>query len=351
MASVDEQASVIVGNDRVAQAIAKHDFKLADDPITLEPVPNMIRLPQDHERRVIDYHAVARDSLGRIYVLFNSIERGANTRALARFRYDNASPGEESIVFDTFLGTRDWAEGTPHSLNISRCKKSDGSFDELMAIGNNNGTLILADLEGGERWRRDLTADGPQAPTCAVAAIDADAVAVVDGYATNINYQFAKSSGQLLKTTGAQGSGDCESFTNHGVDLDPDGQLVIADRGNTRLTWWSADSLEPIVKKNRQVILDMPGLEVCNTSFLGQHAVIACLNSKLAFLAPDEDSTSGYRVEAVITMPPELIAAGIDGIHDAEFTPDGRYVVVAVWERRRTERRIPTLTVFRVIRN
>jgi hypothetical protein len=352
MAAVNhENFAELTGNDRVAQAIREQNFQLTDGPVTLKPVPNLIRLPLDHERRVIDYHAIARDNQGRIYVLYNSNQRAADTRALARFHYEGDSPGQERIIFDTFLGARDWADGTPHGLNISRCRNTDGLVEELMAIVNNDGTIILADLDGRERWRHAPSPDGPKAPTSAVAAIDADSVAVVDGYATNSNFLFSKLSARIVNKTGSEGCDDGQSKTNHGIDLDPDGHFVIADRGNTRLTWWTAESLVPLMYGQRQVTLDMRGLQVCNTSFLGRYAVVPCLNSKLAFLAPDGGTTSGYRVAAVITMPHELIAAGIDGIHDAEFTPDGRFIIVAVWERHRTERQIPTLTAFRLFWN
>lgn len=336
------------GNDCVALAAANRRFTMTDGPVTLELVPNLIRLPAEHEQRTIDYHAVSRDSLGRIYVLYNSVDRTEKTRALARFHYRADESGKEQFVFDTLLGTREWANGTPHGLNINLCQLADGSEAELMTVVNNDGTIVVADLDCREIWRHSLSADGPQAPTSAVASKDADLMGVVDGYATNVNYIYSTSSGRLVKSTGSEGSGDGQSKTNHGIDIDPDGRLVIADRGNTRLTWWTADGFEPLVKNGRHVTLEMPDLQVCNTSFLGRHAVVPCLNSKLAFIAPDPSAASGYRVVAAITMPPQLVAAGIDGIHDAEFTPDGRFVIVAVWERRRTERKLPTLTAFRV---
>src|SRR5262245_41730026 len=112
-----ENAAARTGNDLVAQAVSQRRFLLTDGPVTLEPVPNMIRLPPHHEQRAIDYHAVGRDSLGRIYVLYNSVECETDSRALARFLYHGGAPGEEKFVFDACLGTRDWTEGTPHGLN------------------------------------------------------------------------------------------------------------------------------------------------------------------------------------------------------------------------------------------
>jgi hypothetical protein len=92
----------------------------------------------------------------------------------------------------------------------------------------------------------------------------------------------------------------------------------------------------------------MEGLQVCNASFFGEYAVVPCLNSTLAFLGPDKGHPSGYAVISLAEMPQELIDAGLDGIHDAELTGDGRYVIVAVWERHPEKRQLPTLTAFKI---
>ena len=348
--SETSDAVAITGNERVAQAISRNHFVLSDGVVTIEPIANLIRFPAGHEEHVIDYHAVAHDSRNRIYVLYNSSKRFPSTRALARFHYVRSeSSGHDHFVFDTFLGTREWAEGTIHGLNISRERQIDGTDEEEhLVIVNNDGTIILAGLDGRVHWKRSISADGLHTITCAVAAANAPTIGVVDGYGTYSNFVCSKLSGEILGMTGSKGSGDNQSSTNHGVDLDPDGDFVVADRGNRRLTWWSADTFEPIMIRGTQKKLDMPGLEVCNVSFLGRYAVVPCLNSKLAFLAPDEHTQSGYKVASVIDMPEGLVAAGIDGIHDADFTPDGRYVIVSVWERKRTERQIPTITAFRL---
>jgi hypothetical protein len=338
------------GNDLVARILYARRVVLSHGELTVEPIANLIRLPAGHEEHVIDYHAVARDSCGRIYVLYNSLQRFPHTRALARFHYlYDEQNGEGRFVFDTFLGTRAWAEGTVHGLSISREVRPDGSAgEEQLLIVNNDGTIILADLDGNVRWQLSLNDDGPLKPTAAVAATRSASFGVVDGYGNNANFVYSSWSGEIVAVTGAKGSGDGQSSTNHGVDVDPDGNFVVADRGNTRLTWWTADTFEPIVTRGLQRRLDMPELQVCGVSFLENRAVVACLNSKLAFLAPDEHGAAGYKVVAVFELPEALIAAGIDGVHDAEFTPDGRYVVVAVWERRRAERQIPTLTAFKL---
>jgi hypothetical protein len=349
MAQVERDAAVrCKGNEAVIEALSAGNRDISDGPVTLRPIPGMIRLPLEHEQCAIDYHAVARDSLGRIYVLYNSLDRTASTRALARFRLEIDESGDETFKFERFLGTRDWAEGTPHSLEISVSRSDNGDRYECMTIVNNDGTIIHADIDGRELWNSSISNFGPKAPTCAAVDPHGEIVAVVDGYGTNKNYVYSGLTGKIEKTTGEEGDGDGQSRTNHGITLEPNGNFVVADRGNERLTWWSEDDLRPLIKDGSQVALNLPDLQVCNISFYGECAVVPCLNSKLAFLAPDGAAPCGYKLVAVVTMPSFLIAAGIDGIHDAEFSQDGRYLIVSVWERHRSERQIPTLTAFRI---
>lgn len=339
----------LTGNDRVARVLAGARRNLGTGAITLEPVANMIRLPAGHEEWVIDYHSVSRDSMGRIYVLYNSFRRFEFTRALARFHYfADRDTGASKLVFDRFLGTRGWAEGTAHGLNITRVQHANGSdSDEHIVVVNNEGAILLADLEGQVRWIYQDISRGPQRPTFGVATIS-DVVGVVDGYGTNANYCFRKSDGQLLSLSGSRGGGTGQSNTNHGLAIDPQGNFVVADRGNRRLTWWSPEDFTPILIDGAQRSLKMPELDVCNVTFFGSHAAVPCLNQKIAFLGPDSCHVSGYQIISVVEMPADLVEAGIDGIHDAEFTSDGRYLIVAVWERHRCERQIPTLTAFKV---
>jgi hypothetical protein len=339
-----------IGNDLVAELLGRKRFVLDGGTVQAEPCPNLIRLPAGHEEFVIDYHAVCRDSFGRIYVLYNSLQRFPHTRALARFHYvydDEDATGR--FIFDTFIGTRDWAEGTVHGLSIAKAKFAGyRDDDQTILLVNNDGSVLLAELDGKVRWRRTSPDDESMKPTAAVAAVDAGTIGLVDGYGTNRNYLCSYTTGEILGTTGGKGAGDGLSMTNHSVDLDLAEDFVVADRGNSRLTWWTTDTFEPLLVNGAQKQLALPGLQVCSVSFLGSRAVAACLNSRLAFLGPDPNHPSGLKVTAVIEMPPELIAAGIDGIHDAEFTADGRYLIVAVWERHRAERQNPTLTAFRL---
>jgi hypothetical protein len=122
------------------------------------------------------------------------------------------------------------------------------------------------------------------------------------------------------------------------VGVDHKGRYVIADRGNQRLLWLDPE-FKPIAPKGEpagQLELKLPGLEVCNVSFSQPGiAIVPCLNAKLAILKSSAREECGYELAAILTMPKALIAKGYDGIHDANFTHDQRYLVVAVWQRAR----------------
>lgn len=336
-------------SDPISAALASTRYLLNSGPVTIEPIVEFIRMPAGHEEYVVDFHGIARDSQGRIYVLYNSLQRFPHTRALARFHYvyDEASD-KGRCVFDSFLGTRAWAEGTVHGLHIGRRTLPDGSLEECIVITNNDGTLILANIDGEEIWQRSLIGSGPTAPTAASMSRSGEVIGVVDGYGTSHNFLVRAADGEIFSTSGAKGSNDCQSFTNHGIDLCPDGSFVVADRGNRRLTWWNGETLEPISVNGQQRKLDLPGLEICGIAFFERFAVVPCLNSALTFLAADAADAPGWRLLGSVSMPKELRDAGIDGIHDAEFTADGRYIVIGVWERHRTLRRLPILIGFRV---
>jgi hypothetical protein len=339
------------GTESIARVLADRQFVLGDGSVTVEPVPNLIRLPCGHEEWAIDYHAVARDSLGRIYVLYNSARRFNYTRALARFYYAYDREADAGcFVFDTFLGTRELADGTVHGMNIFFAHDGKGGIggNERILIVNQDRTISLLDLDGRQIWCKRHDGRAPDQPTTGVGLKSKPVIGVVDGYATSLNFLFDAADGTIVGCTGRKGSGDGELNQNHGVDVDRNGDLVVCDRKNTRLTWWRGEDFQPQYVGRAQKKLDMPGLEVCNASFLGNFAVVPCLNSTLAFLGPDADHSSGYKVISLARMPQELIDAGLDGIHDAELTADGRYVIVAVWERHPERRQLPTLTAFRI---
>jgi len=81
------------GNDPVAGLVHDKRLLFSDGVHALKPIGKLIRLPAGHDEHVIDYHAVARDSYGRIYSPRNSRKRPPLIRALARscYLYDEDS--------------------------------------------------------------------------------------------------------------------------------------------------------------------------------------------------------------------------------------------------------------------
>ena len=67
--------------------------------------------------------------------------------------------------------------------------------------------------------------------------VTANAIFVADGHGGNTNARIVKfdRSGKYLKEWGHKGPGPGEFDTPHGLVLDPQGRLLVADRGNSRI--------------------------------------------------------------------------------------------------------------------
>ncbi|MCM8532418.1 MAG: hypothetical protein NE330_14740 [Lentisphaeraceae bacterium] len=293
-----------------------------------------ILLPQEHAQNVQDYHGIAVDKQGRVYVGYYSKKANKDTRAVARFTYqpDQNPP----FIFDKFLGDSSWNKNRLHGLNIITMPNGQ----ERLLLIYNKQQVILADLDGNTQTEYSFNitdkvfkkaSDGNYSPK-------SKNLGIYDGYATNKLHELdAKNGSNTGHSHGKKGKGFKGTNTAHGMGVDPSGNYVIADRGNKRLVWRAPD-FSPIVSKqgsNRHVQLATPGLEVCNVQFKEDFAVLPCLNSSLAFLKKSTKEECGYELESSFKMPQELIKQGFDGIHDANFSIDNKYVIVAVWQRNR----------------
>jgi hypothetical protein len=289
-----------------------------------------ITLPTDHHADVQDYHGIAVDSTGRVYVAYYCSKVKDHTRTVARFTYDpKATP---PFKLDKFLGTKEWVSGRIHGLNIIR---NDAGEERLLLVYNKQ-RVILCDLDGNvdkvgfavKHKHFGKATDGHRAK-------GTKGVGVFDGYKSNKFLELALHDGTLTgKTSGGRGNGDGKTSTAHGVGIDPAGQFVVADRGNQRLTWWKND-LTPLIVDGTQKQLPMKGFEVCNVAFQGEVAIVPALNARLAIIGPDKTAAIGFRILSSLIIPKEYVAKGYDGVHDANFTPDLKYIVVAVWQRSR----------------
>jgi hypothetical protein len=295
-----------------------------------------IQLPQEHAQNVQDYHGIAIDSFNRVYVGYYSKNSNASTRTIARFIYQPQQ--NPPFSFDKFIGENNWVEGRLHGLNIIRTDKNE----ERLLLVYNNQKVILCDLDGKldtyATWENQFkelrkASDGNKSP-------HSKDLFVYDGYASNKRYQLNSLNGELIgHSHGNKGKGNDQTSTAHGIGIDPLGRYVVADRGNKRLLWYDFD-FKPIFSKSdptQQLQLKTENLEVCNIAFGNENlAVLPCLNSSLAFLKKSTQHESGFVIDGKITMPKTLIEMGYDGIHDANFTQDMNYIVIAVWQRKKT---------------
>ena len=312
---------------------AEEKIMLGSGRWTFEFMPNAIQLPAKHAKGIQDYHGVAVDSNGRVYIGYYTKNGNSETRAIARFNYKPES--ETPFVFDRFIGDSSWVKDRLHGLNI--VKTHDG--EERLLIVYNKQQVILCDLDGRIDVEHTFKvrhkeiqkgSDGHKSP-------HSEHLGVYDGYATNILHELNLDGSKTGHSHGEKGTGLDHTNTAHGMGVDPNGNLVIADRGNKRLVWRQPDLKPLLSKKNpeKHVQLATPGLEVCNVQFQKDYAVLPCLNSRIAFLKKSDKEECGYELESSFAMPRDLVKQGFDGIHDANFSIDGKYVIVAVWQRNR----------------
>ncbi len=318
----------------MSQAVAEKQT-IGEGKWTFEFLPNSISLPVDHIANVQDYHGVAVDSKGRVYIAYYSKKQTKETRAVARFNY--TPNGDTPFTFDRFLGDLSWVDGRVHGLNIIQNDKGE----ERLLLVYNSRKVILCDLDGkidvDDSWMikhkvLGKASDGNRSPL-------SKHIGVYDGYKSNILHELHLHDGARTGLKhGGKGSGFDQTSTAHGIGVDLQGRYVVADRGNKRLLWQNPN-FEPIRSKedrNKQLQLPTPGLEVCNVSFSADgSAVLPALNARIGFLKKSNKTECGYEMDGFITMPNALVKRGYDGIHDVNFSLDKKYLIVAVWQRTR----------------
>ena len=314
------------------QAVAENQI-VGEGKWKFEFLSNGISLPTKHVANVQDYHGVAVDSKGRVYIAYYSNKQTNETRTVARFNY--TPDGKAPFTFDRFLGDLSWVDDRIHGLNIIMNNKGE---ERLLLVYNKN-KVILCDLDGrvdvDDSWiiKHSVfgkATDGNRSPL-------SKHIGVFDGYNSNILHEMHLHDGTRTGLKhGGKGAGFDQTSTAHGIGVDLQGRYVVADRGNKRLVWQNP-SFEPIRSKedgNKQLQLATPGLEVCNVSFSADgSAVLPALNARIGFLKKSSDTECGYEMDGFISMPPELVERGYDGIHDVNFSIDKKYLIVAVWQR------------------
>ncbi len=77
-----------------------------------------------------------------------------------------------------------------------------------------------------------------------------------------------------------------------------------------------------------ELIIVLKGYSPCNVRFHKDMIVVPCLNARVAFVKRNG------KIVSTLKMPKDYIEAGLDGIHDADISPDGETLVIGVWQRK-----------------
>lgn len=195
--------------------------------------PNWPTLPSGWD--LVEVTAVATDARGRVYV-FN---RGEHPVAIF-------SPAGDFIS--------SWGEGVfarPHGITI-------GADDAVYCVDDLDHTVKKFSLDGrlllklGTSGRfsdtgattvdfRNIQRVGPpfNFPTNLAVSPNGD-LYVADGYGNARIHRFSPD-GKLLQSWGEPGNGPGEFHVPHGIAIDRDGMVYVADRENSRVQIFSAD--------------------------------------------------------------------------------------------------------------
>jgi streptogramin lyase len=191
-------------------------------------------------KRVSDLSDIAVSDDDRVYVLLR------NKPCVLVFDEDGSRQGSWG---DTLLSPR------PHGIAASRdgavwiadqsahsIKKFSPDGNLLLTLGDGypSNSGYDAGTEGAIT-RTEAIVGGPpfNNPTAVVVSDDGE-VFVADGYG-NCRIHHFSASGDLQDSFGSPGSGVGEFRTPHAITLDPDGYLLLADRGNERLYRFNRD--------------------------------------------------------------------------------------------------------------
>jgi len=157
------------------------------------------------------------------------------------------------VVFDrhgNFL--RSWGEGLfarPHGITIDAAGHVYCTDDSGHCVRKftHHGELLLTlgtpgvSSETGARtvdYRTIGRAAGPFNFPTNLAVAPSGELYVTDGYGNARVHRFS-ADGQLIASWGEPGAGPGEFHVPHGIAIDTDGNVVIADRENSRLQWFS----------------------------------------------------------------------------------------------------------------
>lgn len=228
-----------------------------------------------------DTHGVCQDSKGRIFI--------------GHTVHPSSESGDAIVVFDDkgkFI--RSWGSrfrNGAHGLDV----RKEGADEFLYHCDIEHRLVVKTTLEGEALWEKSFPAESGKyanveqfKPTNVAFAPNGDFY-VGDGYGSSFIHQY-NLKGDYLRTIGEPGSAAGQLNCPHGLWVDAragDPKLVVADRGNRRLQYFSLDGKHlgfvtegmrmPCHFKTRGPLMLIPDLESVVTIVDGDNRVVAGL--------------------------------------------------------------------------
>ena len=180
-------------------------------------------------------HGVAEDAQGRIYIKHTV--------------HKSSQKGDAIVVFDAdgkFI--KSWGaefRGGAHGMHLAK----EGNQEFFYLCDTNRKLVVKTTLDGEMVWERGYPEEaggykkGDEYVPTNVATAPDGTVYVADGYGRNYIHIY-KPDGTYVKTFGGTGSKPGHTSCPHGIMVDTRGEkplLVIADRGNRRLQYFTLD--------------------------------------------------------------------------------------------------------------
>jgi hypothetical protein len=273
-----------------------------------EYVPTKLVLPPEAKMR--NGHGLCLDHQGNIFFTFEPEKVEPQTRCLVKFAPDGTNP--------TLLGPDNaLAPGTPHGLTFALEAGGQGALYHA----NNDGTVHKTNLAGEILWTRKWPAlMGNYRPTDIAVLPEGGRIMVADGYGSNMIHALKTADGVYAgKSWGGTGKQNGELSCPHAITYDPRRQqLLICDRSNQRLQYYSADGFY-------QSTVQLPEMKApCNTDFRGEFVLVPNLDGPVLVLNKDNQTVS------VIEVAKLLGAQGFVHPHDAIWLANGD-LAVCTW--------------------
>jgi DNA-binding beta-propeller fold protein YncE len=176
---------------------------------------------------------------GNIYVLhrcFNNSCAGRPEPAL--FKFDESGKLLKAWGEGLFIFPHGFHVDGAGNIWVSDARAANGKGHQVFKF-DSNGKLLMTLGKAG------VAGDGPDVfnrPSDVLVAPNGS-IFVADGHGGDSNARIVKfdKEGKFVKTWGKKGSGPGEFDTPHGLVLDPQGRLLVADRGNSRIQVFDQD--------------------------------------------------------------------------------------------------------------